>query len=332
MRAVQINGYGDRDILALHEINAPRPGPGEVRVRMAYSGVNFIDVYMRRGMYATNRAYATALPLTLGMDGSGVVEDTGPEVSGLTVGDRVAFCLSPGSYAEWAIVPQWKLVRVPDVISLEQAAAMMLQGCTAHYLTHSAFSLGAASTCLVHAGAGGVGQLLIQIAKRKGAVVFATVGSAEKEEVAKAHGADHLIFYEHNDFASVIKEHTKGLGVDVVYESVGQSTFAQSLQSLKTRGTCILFGASSGPVTSMNPQILADAGSLFLTRPNLADYMRDSAEIGDRVRDLFDMLSADHLAIDITRTFQLADVALAHQCLEERKSTGKILLEINADV
>lgn len=328
MQAIQVNEYGERDHLLLNAIDVPEPGPGQVRVKISFAGINFIDIYMRRGMYANNRAYATTLPLTIGMEGSGIIDDVGSDVSGFKTGDRVAYCLSPGSYAEYTIVPAWKLARVPKDIDLDIGAALMLQGGTAHYLSHSLYKLSANDTCLIHAGSGGVGQLLIQIAKAKGTTVITTVGSEAKAETAHARGADHVILYEQQDFKEEVRRITDGAGVDVVYESVGQATFERSIHSLKHRGTCVLFGASSGPVTSMNPQILADAGSIFLTRPNLADYMANADEISGRTNDLFAMIADDTLSIDISQTFPLAKAADAHAALEGRGTTGKILLSV----
>lgn len=328
MKAIQVNEYGERDQLTLNTIEVPTPGSGEVRVKISFAGINFIDIYMRRGMYANNRAYATTLPLTIGMEGSGTVDALGPDVAGLDVGDRVAYCLSPGSYAEYAIVPAWKLSHIPKSIDLDVACALMLQGGTAHYLSHSLYKLSAVDTCLIHAGSGGVGQLLIQIAKALGATVITTVGSEAKAETARARGADHVILYEQQDFKEEVRQITNGEGVDVVYESVGQATFERSIYSLKHRGTCVLFGASSGPVTSLNPQILADAGSIFLTRPNLADYMANTDEIVGRTNDLFAMTANGILSIEISQTFPLADAADAHAALEGRGTTGKILLDV----
>lgn len=329
MKAIQVLEYGGSGQLTETDIPVPAPGPGEARLRLAYAGINFIDVYMRNGLYAQNRAYGTSLPLTLGMEGSGVVDAVGEGVEGLAPGDRVAYCLNPGSYAEYAVVPAWKLVPVPDDIGLDLAAALMLQGCTGHYLTHSLFPLAQGQTCLVHAGAGGVGQVLIQLAKARGARVLTTVGSSEKAEIAQLLGADQAIPYQEEDFKEAVLDMTDGKGVHVVYESVGKETFERSLFCLRPRGTCVLFGFSSGAVTSVNPQILAEAGSVFLTRPNLADYMADAAEITGRTQDLFRMVAAGSLNIAIDGTLPLARAAGAHDILEGRGTKGKLLLEID---
>jgi len=329
MRAIQVLEYGDAEALTTTKIPPPEPGDGEAQVQIAYAGVNFIDVYMRRGMYANNRAYATSLPLTLGMEGAGIVTTVGPGVEGVVTGDRVTYCLSPGSYAEFAVVPAWKLVKLPRDISMAIGAAIMLQGCTAHYLSHTLFPLASGHTCLVHAGAGGVGQLLIQLAKIRDARVLATVGSDAKADIASQCGADEVILYRDTDFRQAVMAVTGGEGVDVVYESVGRVTFDDSIRCLKHRGTCVLFGASSGAVTSMNPQILADAGSVFLARPNLADYMASGEEIGDRAGTLFDALTRDNLEVTIDVTFPLANAADAQRTLEGRKTAGKLVLEVD---
>ena len=329
MRAIQVLEYGDAEALTTTKIPPPEPGDGEAQVQIAYAGVNFIDVYMRRGMYAKNRAYATSLPLTLGMEGAGIVTTVGPGVEGVVTGDRVAYCVSPGSYAEFAVVPAWKLVKLPRDISMAIGAAIMLQGCTAHYLSHTLFPLASGHTCLVHAGAGGVGQLLIQLAKIRDAHVLATVGSDAKADIARQCGADEVILYRDTDFRQAVMDVTGGEGVDVVYESVGRETFDDSIRCLKHRGTCVLFGASSGAVTSMNPQILADAGSVFLTRPNLADYMASDEEIGGRAGTLFDALTRDSLEVTIDVKFPLANAVDAQRTLEERKTAGKLVLEVD---
>ena len=329
MRAIQVLQYGNAEALTTTEIPPLEPGDGEAQVQIAYAGVNFIDVYMRRGMYSNNRAYATSLPLTLGMEGAGIVTAVGPGVDGVVTGDRVAYCLSPGSYAEFAVVPAWKLVKLPRDISLAIGAAIMVQGCTAHYLSHTLFPLASGQICLVHAGAGGVGQLLIQLAKMRGARVLATVGSDAKADIARQCRADEVILYRDTDFRQAVMDVTGGEGVDVVYESVGRETFDDSIRCLKHRGTCVLFGASSGAVTSMNPQILADAGSVFLTRPNLADYMASGEEIGDRAGTLFDALTRDSLEVTIDVKFPLANAADAQRALEGRKTVGKLVLEVD---
>lgn len=328
MKAVAIAQFGGPDEMRLVDAEPPKPGPGEVLVKLARAGVNFIDVYMRNGSYVRSHTYKTPLPLVLGMEGAGTVAKIGPDVSGFAPGDTVAYCLSRGSYAEYAVVPAWKLARVPASVPLPVATTLMLQGCTAHYLTHSAFPLGPGHTCLVHAGAGGVGQILIQLAKLRGARVLATVGSPDKAEIARARGADHCILYRETDFREEVIRLTDGAGVDVAYDSVGKDTIHRSIRSLRRRGLCVMFGASSGQVPAIEPLELAEAGSVFFTRPHLADYMSNATEIEGRTRDLFSAYSAGKLAVTIDREIPLADAAEAHRILEGRGTRGKLLLQV----
>ncbi|RXF70968.1 quinone oxidoreductase family protein [Hansschlegelia zhihuaiae] len=328
MRAVQIAAFGGADALTLTETEAPRPGPGEALVRVSRAGVNFIDVYMRSGVYARSDTYRTPLPMTIGMEGAGVVEAVGDGVSDWASGARVAYCLSRGSYAEYAVVPAWRLVPVPESVSFEQAAALMLQGSTAHYLTHSAYRLRPGDVCLVHAGAGGVGQILIQLAKLRGATVIATVGSPEKAKIATARGADHCILYREEDFQARVREITGGSCVHVAYDSVGKDTIHRSIRCVRRRGLCVLFGASSGIVPSIEPIELAEAGSVFFTRPHLADYMADSDEIRGRARDLFAAVEAGRLDPVIQEALPLEAAARAHRMLEARETRGKIVLAV----
>ena len=326
MRAVQVAGYGGAECLVLGEVPVPEPGEGEVLVRLACAGINFIDVYMRKGVYRQSQTYRNAPPFTPGMEGAGTVAAVGPGVEGFSAGERVAYCLSLGSYAEYAVVPAWRLVKVPDGIDLPVATTLMLQGCTAHYLTHSLFPLAAGHTCLIHAGAGGVGQLLIQLAVMRGARVIATVGSAEKAAIARSLGADPAILYDEVDFAQAVHEATEGRGVDVAYDSVGEATFLKSLECLKRRGVCALFGGASGAVKSVNPLDLAEAGSVFLTRPHLADYLANAEEIRGRAGELFALAGDGRLEVTIDREFPLAEAARAHETIEGRKTKGKLLL------
>jgi NADPH2:quinone reductase len=328
MRAVQIQAFGDADQLAIAEIDQPAPGPGEVLIEVRCAGVNFIDVYMRSGIYARSDTYKTPLPMTIGMEAAGRVAAFGEGVTGWKIGDRVAYCLSRGSYAEYAIVPAWRLVPVPDELDDEQAAALMLQGSTAHYLSHSVFPLEAGQTCLVHAAAGGVGQLLVQLAKLRGASVIATVGDEEKAGIARTRGADHCILYRNEDFQARVMEITDGRGVDVVYDSVGKDTIHRSIRSIRRRGLCVLFGASSGVVPAIEPIELAEAGSVFFTRPHLADYMANSEEIRWRARDLFGFAAAGRLDPVIDRVLPLENAAAIHKLIEQRASRGKLLLHV----
>lgn len=328
MRAVQIEAYGGAGVLALNEIPVPEPRPGEALVQLEYAGVNYIDVYMREGHYRNSRTYGTPLPFTLGMEGAGRVADANG-AGGLHPGDRVAYCLSRGSYADYAAVPAWKLVRIPDAIDARTATALMLQGCTAHYLSHSLFPLQAGHWCLIHAAAGGVGQLLVQLAKLRGASVIATVGTKEKAERVTALGADHVVLYRETDFHAAVRDITGGKGVHVVYDSVGADTIADSIRSLRRRGMCVNYGGSSGLVESVRPLALAEAGSVFFTRPHLAHYMNDSAEIGTRVRTLFEAVESNALRVCIDQVFALADAAKAHAMIENRSTQGKLLLALN---
>jgi NADPH2:quinone reductase len=328
MKSIQVEQFGGPERLTLTEVAMPRPGPGDVLVRLTHAGINYIDVYMRDGSYARSHTYKTPLPMTLGMEGCGRIEQLGDGVSGLSVGECVAYCLSRGSYAEYAVVPAWKVVPVPDRTDPAIATALMLQGSTAHYLTHSAFPLKRGDTCLIHAGAGGVGQLLIQLAKRAGATVITTVGSADKAQIARDRGADHVILYRDVDFGDEVRRLTDGRGVDVVYDSVGRDTLPRSMRALRRRGVCISFGASSGQPEPVSVLDLAEAGSVFLTRPHLADYMTTTEEIRARAADLFAAHRDGALHVAIDRTFPLAQAAAAHAAIEGRATRGKLLLDI----
>ena len=329
MRAINIHQFGGPEVCEIQETAIPTPAEGEALVRVAYAGVNFIDIYMRNGTYARSHTYKTPLPMVIGMEASGTIEAVGGGVADLKVGQRVAFCLSRGSYAEYVAVPAWKLVPLPDDISFELGAAVMLQGCTAHYLSHSAFPLQHGQSCLVHAGAGGVGQLLIQLAKNLGATVFTTVSTREKADIARSRGADHCILYRDTDFREEIMKLTSGKGVDVVYDSVGKTTITDSIRCIRRRGLCVLFGASSGVVDAIEPLALAEAGSVFFTRPHLADYMATVEEIRGRAGDLFRMVKEKRLSMAIDTVFPLADVAAAHRYIEDGKTRGKLLLQVN---
>jgi NADPH2:quinone reductase len=328
MKAVQVTRYGGPEVLALSDLEVPEPAPGEVRVRLAYAGVNFTDVYNRNGLYARSQTYSNSPPFTIGREGVGVIDALGERVSGWAVGERVAWCLTLGACAEYACVPAWRLVKVPDGMSRKVAATLMLQGCTAHYLTHSLFRLEDGHDCLIHAASGGVGQLLVQLARLRGARVFATVGSQQKAELARGLGAGHTILYREQDFAEIVNRETFGAGVDVVYDSVGQATIAGSIRACKRRGTVCNFGASSGAVTTLDPLDLAEAGSIYFTRPHMADYMCDADEIGWRAREMFEHVQSGHVRVRIDRVLALAEAAQAHRILERRETTGKLLLSM----
>lgn len=327
MQAIRIREYGDASRCRLEEIDAPAPGPGEVGVKIAVAGLNFIDVHIRLGRYAKSDTYRNALPMTLGMEGAGVVEALGEGVSEWALGDRVAYCVVRGSFAQHAVVPQGKLVRVPEGLSFDHAAALMLQGLTAHYLSHSAFELRPGHTCLVHAAAGGVGGLLVQLAKLRGATVIGTVGSAEKAALASSLGCDHTILYRERDFREAVRELTGGAGVHVVYDSIGRDTIARSIRSLRRRGLCINYGGASGLVESIVPLELGEAGSVYFTRPHLADYIATPGELRERAQDLFDHALQGRLRVSIDRRFPLDQVAQAMEYLEAGRTRGKLLLD-----
>jgi NADPH2:quinone reductase len=319
MKAIRFEATGGPEVLRLAEVAAPVPGPGQVRVRVAAAGLNFIDVYHRIGLYPV------PLPATPGLEGSGTVESLGPEVSGLAVGDRVAWANGPGSYAEEVALPADRLVKIPAGVDSRTAAALMLQGMTAHYLVETVYPLGAGKACLVHAAAGGVGLLLVQMAKRKGARVFATVSTDEKAALARDAGADVVILYTKQDFEAEVKKETEGRGVDVVYDSVGQTTFEKGLDCLAPRGMMALFGQSSGVVSPVPPSALAK-GSLFLTRPTLFHYVADRASLEWRATDVLGQVASGQLSVRIGRTYPLAEASEAHRALEGRLTTGKVLL------
>jgi NADPH2:quinone reductase len=328
MRAIAVAQFGGPEKLALIDAPVPKPAAGEALVKLEYAGINFIDIYMRSGEYARSQTYQTPLPMVIGMEGFGTVSALGSGVEGLAVGDRVAYCIVRGSYAEYAAVPAWKLVKVPEDVPATVATTLMLQGLTAHYLSHSAFSLAKGHTCLVHAAAGGVGQLLVQCAKLRGATVIGTAGSAAKAAIAKARGADHVILYRETDFREEVMRITGGQGVDVVYDAVGKDTIARSIRSIRRRGLCINYGGASGLVRSVDPLELGEAGSVFFTRPHLADYIATPEELAWRAGDLFAAWRADRLAVTVDREFPLAEAGAAHRYLEAGKTAGKLLLGI----
>lgn len=320
MQAVRIYEVGGPEKLVYETAELSEPKTGEVRVKVAAAGVNFVETYQRRGWYPV------PLPLIPGGEFAGVVDALGEGVSGLRIGDRVATAAGSGAYAQYAIAPYSKLVPVPEGVTLEQAAALLLQGMTAHYLALSTFALKEGDTALVHAGAGGVGQLLVQIARMRGARVFATVSTDEKAALAREAGADEIILYTQSDFESETKRLTEGKGVDVVYDSVGKDTFQKGLNCLRTRGMMVLFGQSSGPVEPFDPQTLQHKGSLFVTRPTLGHYTLTREELVWRAGDLFNWLASGQLRVRIDRTFPLQEAAAAHQYLESRATKGKVLL------
>jgi NADPH2:quinone reductase len=321
MKAIAIDTNGGSDVLELHELPQPVCKPGEALVRLEAAGVNFIDVYFRSGVYK-----APQFPLILGQEGAGIVESVASDVSVVAPGDRVAYAGVMGSYAEFAAVPAGRLVRVPDGVSSQDAAAIMLQGMTAHYLCNSTFALQSGMTALVHAGAGGVGLLLTQLAKAKGATVITTVSTAEKAALSKAAGADLVIDYTKDDFAHAVREATGGIGAHVVYDSVGKTTWEKSLDSLRPRGYFVLFGGSSGQVPPFDLQLLNQKGSLFATRPTLVNYVATREELTWRAGELFDAVLDGTLKLRVEHTYPLADARRAHEDLEARRTTGKLVL------
>jgi NADPH:quinone reductase len=325
MQAVRIHQPGGAEAMRVETVPVPRPGAGEALVRLQAAGVNFIDVYKRTGLYTI------PLPSTLGEEGAGTVVAVGEGVADVRAGDRVAWAGAMGAYAEYAVVPAAKLVPLPDGVDATLGAAVMLQGMTAHYLAASTYPLREGDRCLVHAAAGGVGLLLVQIAKRRGAHVIATAGSDEKAELARAAGADDVIVYTRDDFAAETKRITGGRGVHVVYDSVGKTTFLPGLDLLVPRGMMVLFGQSSGPVAPVDPQLLNQKGSLFLTRPTLGHYVATRDELLWRAGELFAWIAAGELSVRIGAEFPLADAAEAHRALEGRRTTGKVLLRVDVE-
>ena len=320
MKAIRIDAFGGPEVLRAVDVEAPQPGPGQLLVRLEASGVNFIDVYHRTGLYPN------PLPLVPGQEGAGVVQSVGPEVTRFRAGDRVAWTNVPGAYAELALVPAERAVAVPDAVESRTAAALMLQGMTAHYLCHDTYPLSAGEACLVHAAAGGVGLLLVQMAKRRGAHVIGTVSTREKARLAREAGADEVILYTEEDFLAAVKRATGGKGVQVVYDSVGKTTAEKSLDCLARRGMLVLLGNSSGPVAPIDPLVLTRKGSLFLTRPSLFDYVADRESLEARAGSVLGDVAAGRLKVRIDRTFPLAQAADAHRALESRQTTGKVLL------
>ncbi|ASU79294.1 quinone oxidoreductase [Actinopolyspora erythraea] len=321
MRAVQVTEHGGPEVLHAVDTTDPEPGPEELLVGITASGVNFIDTYQRSGVYPTT------LPFVPGSEGAGTVLSTGSGVTGFAVGDRVAWAMVPGGYAERAVVPASKAVALPTEISDRTAAAAMLQGLTAHYLTASTHPVKPGTVALVHAAAGGMGLLLTQLIALRGGRVIGTVSTPEKERLAREAGADDVVRYTEQDVAERVRELTGGVGVHVVYDGVGGDTFDASLASLRPRGTLALFGAASGPVPPVDPQRLNSAGSVFLTRPTLAHHMLDRAELDWRVGELFDLITRNELRIRVGGSYPLAEARRAHEALEGRRTTGKVLLE-----
>ena len=320
MRAIQITQTGGPEVLALRELPTPTPGPGEALIQIEACGVNFIDVYQREGRYAV------PLPFIPGQEAAGMVIALGPDVTAVKVGDRVAWCHVMGAYAEYAVAPISKLIAIPDGISTRQAAAAMLQGMTAHYLAHSTYAIQRGDDVLIHAGAGGVGLLLIQMAKHRGARVLTTVSTEEKAALARKAGADEVILYTSEDFVARVRDLTGGRGLPVVYDSVGKTTFDGSLACLRPRGVMVLYGGSSGAVPPFDLIQLSTKGSLFVTRPTLKDYTATRQDLELRAGDVLRWVVEGNLKLRLEHSYSLAEAEQAHRDLEARKTTGKVLL------
>ena len=321
-KAVRVHEYGGPEVLKFDDIDVAAPAPGEIRIRHTAIGLNFIDVYMRTGLYPL-----PALPTTIGMEGAGVVEALGQGVEGLSVGDRVAYASQPpGAYAQLRNLAAERVVKIPDAISDKTAAAMMLQGLTAQYLLRQTYRVQAGDAILMHAAAGGVGLIVCQWAKHLGATVIGTVGSVEKAQLAKAHGCDHTILYRDENFKDRVLELTDGRGVNVVYDSIGKDTFMDSLGCLKKRGTMVTYGNASGPVDPFQPGLLGKMGSLYLTRPTLFDYIAERENLVAMADELFEIVGSGAVKIEINQEYPLSQTAQAHTDLEARKTSGSTVL------
>jgi NADPH:quinone reductase len=328
MRTIQIDRYGGPEVLIRRDLPIPSPRPGEVLIRLKYSGINFMDIHTRQGKYAASRTYPVSLPTTLGIEGAGEIEGIGLGVGDLQVGDRVAYCICWGSYADYAVVPARRVAKVPDALPIDMAAASMFQGLTAHYLANDIGRLAPGITCLVLSASGGIGQLLTQLASRMGATVYAATSSEAKAEIARKRGATAAFLYDNGKFADTVRTLTNGRGVDVVFDPIGKPTFRDTLRATRTKGLVVSFGSVGGSIDDLNPVELGEAGSLFLTRPRLADHLTDAATIRRRAGDIFSGLIDASLTIAIAGRYALDDVERAHAELEERRSIGKPLLDL----
>lgn len=320
MKAIRVHTLGGPEVMTYEDVPEPAPKSGEAVVKIDAAGVNFIDIYQRMGVYKL------PLPMTLGLEGGGTVTAVGAGVTSVRPGDRVAWTSVQGAYAEFGAVPADRLVKLPPTLTTKQGAATMLQGMTAHYLACSTYPLKPGDTCLVHAGAGGVGLLLTQVAKLRGARVITTVSTEDKAVLSRQAGADRVVRYTEEDFEAAAKELTGGTGLQVVYDSVGQATYAKSLNCLAPRGMLVLFGQSSGVVQTIDPLLLSQKGSLFFTRPTLIHYIATAAELQQRANDLFEWIASGRLRLRTEFQFPLAEAAEAHRALAGRKTTGKVLL------
>ena len=321
MKAIRVNEHGGPEVLAFVDVDTPCIGEGEVLLKIESAGINFIDTYQRSGLYQI------PLPSTLGLEAAGTVVETGANVTGLNIGDRVAYTNVAGAYAEFAAVPADKLVAIPEGVSFDQGAAAMLQGCTAHYLCMSTYPVKAGDRCLIHAAAGGVGLLLIQMVKMLGGFVIGTVSTEAKAELARDAGADEVILYTEQDFHSEVMRVNDGAGVNVAYDSVGNATFAKRIDCLARFGHMVLYGNASGPVTEFNPATLGPKGSLFLTRPTLFDYLASREDLEWRSGEVFTWIKDGTLKLRAEHFYPLAEATAAHQALEGRQTTGKVILK-----
>lgn len=331
MKAITLQTYGGPDVAQLRQdVAKPQVSAGHVLVKVACAGINFMDIHTRQGKYAASVTYPVRLPCTLGMEGAGVVVEVGPGVSHLAVGDRVAWCIAWGAYAEYANVPADKVAQIPTAIGFDQAAAAMFQGCTAHYLIEDVARLQAGSSCLIHAASGSIGQLLVQMARRLGATVFTTGSSAEKCAIARQRGAHHAWTYD--GFADQVLQATDGRGVDVVFDSVGKTTLRESFRACRTRGLIVNYGNVSGSLTDLDPIELGEAGSLLLTRPRLADHMADGATVQRRANAVFAAMLEGSLSVEIEGHYRLETVQQVHARIEARQQIGKAVVWVDRDL
>lgn len=329
MKAIWIEEYGGPEVLRHGTLPTPTPGPGEVLVEVAFAGINFMDVHTRQGKYRASRTYPVRLPVVLGMEGSGTVAALGTGVDRFTRGDRVAWCIAWGSYADYVVVPAHRLAHLPDGVGDDLAAAGMFQGATAHYLVHDVGRLTSGDSCLVHAASGGIGQLLVQLARNAGATVFATTSTPEKAAVAAHRGADHVLGY--TGFADAVRKATAGRGVDVVFDALGVTTLRESLRATRTRGLVVNYGSVAGSVTDLDPIELGEAGSLLLTRPRLADHLPDAQTVQRRADDVFGAVLDGSLELTVAEHVPFDDVAVAHAALEQRRQIGKAVLDVRGE-
>ena len=331
MKAITLQTYGGPDVAQLRQdVAKPQVTAGHVLVKVACAGINFMDIHTRQGKYAASVTYPVRLPCTLGMEGAGVVVEVGPGVGHLAVGDRVAWCIAWGAYAEYANVPADKVAQIPTAIGFDQAAAAMFQGCTAHYLIEDVAHLQAGSSCLIHAASGSIGQLLVQMARRLGATVFTTGSSAEKCDIARQRGAHQAWTYD--GFADQVLQATQGRGVDVVFDSVGKTTLRESFRACRTRGLIVNYGNVSGSLTDLDPIELGEAGSLLLTRPRLADHMADGATVQRRANAVFAAMLEGSLSVEIEGHYRLETVQQVHARIEARQQIGKAVVWVDRDL